>query len=220
MPRKPRKSKRPPGLPTREQLLDFIRQSETPVGKREIARAFGITGADRIPLKALLKELCNEGLIDRGRDRRHAAPDALPEVAVLRIIGPDSDGELKAEPLNWPEDQPKPEIFVAPERRGTATLAAGDRVLARLSRQGEVYEARPIRQLVGQPNEVIGFFERDPKAGGRLRPTDRRVKATYLIEERHAAGARPGDLVAAEPLHTHRSGHLRARVLDMSGVQG
>ena len=53
MPRKPRKSKRPPGLPTREQLLDFIRQSDTPVGKREIARAFGITGADRIPLKRL-----------------------------------------------------------------------------------------------------------------------------------------------------------------------
>jgi len=220
VPRKPSKSRRPPGLPTREQLLDFIRQSETPVGKREIARAFAITGADRIPLKAMLKELRNEGLIDRGRDRRHAAPDTLPEVAVLRIIGPDSDGELKAEPLNWPEDQPKPEIFVAPERRGTATLAAGDRVLARLSRQGEVYEARPIRQLVGQPHEIIGFFERDPKFGGRLRPTDRRVKATYLIEERHAAGARPGDLVAAEPLHTHRSGHLQARVIDIIGRQG
>ncbi len=220
MPRKPRKSKRPPGLPTREQLLDFIRRSETPVGKREIARAFGIAGADRIPLKALLKELREDGLIDRGRGRRHAAPDALPEIAVLRIVGPDSDGELRAEPWNWPEDRPKPEIFVAPDRRGTATLAAGDRVLARLSRQGEEYEARPIRQLVGQPHEVIGFFERDPKGGGRLRPTDRRVKATYLIEERHAAGARPGDLVAAEPLHTHRSGHLQARVVDIVGRQG
>jgi ribonuclease R len=220
VPRKPGKSKRPTGLPTREQLLEFIRQSETPVGKREIARAFAITGADRIPLKSMLKELRNEGLIDRGRDRRHAPPEALPEVAVLRILGPDTDGELKAEPLNWPEGQPKPEIFVAPERRGTATLAAGDRVLARLSRQGDVYEARPIRQLVGQPHEVIGFFERDPKFGGRLRPTDRRVKATYLIEERHAAGARPGDLVAAEPLHTHRSGHLQARVIDIVGRQG
>src|SRR5690606_39138839 len=136
---------------TREQVLDFIRQSEAPVGKREIARAFNITGADRIPLKAMLKELRDEGLVDRGRGRRHAAPDALPEVAVLRILGPDSDGELKAEPWNWPEDKPAPEIFVAPDRRATATLAKGDRVLARLSRQGESYEARPIRQLVGEP---------------------------------------------------------------------
>jgi ribonuclease R len=220
VPPKSRKSKKPAGLPTREQLLEFIRQSETPVGKREIARAFNITGADRIPLKALLKELRDEGLIDRGRGRRHAAPDALPEVAVLRIVGPDADGELKAVPWNWPEDREPPEIFVAPDRRGTATLAAGDRVLARLSRQDEVYEARPIRQLVGAPHEVIGFYERDPKGGGRLRPTDRRVKATYLIEERHAAGARPGDLVAVEPLHTHRSGHLQARVIDIVGRHG
>ena len=42
------------GLPTRHQVLEFIHGSEIPVGKREIARAFGIKGADRIPLKAML----------------------------------------------------------------------------------------------------------------------------------------------------------------------
>src|SRR5258708_29825859 len=57
-------------LPTRQQILDFVRDSPTPVGKREIARAFQITGADRIPLKAMLKELEQDGQIDRGRDRK------------------------------------------------------------------------------------------------------------------------------------------------------
>src|SRR4051794_22324956 len=88
------------GLPTRQQVLEFIRGSETPVGKREIARAFGIKGADRIPLKAMLKELEQTGEIDRGRHRRMAAPGALPEVTVLSVLGPDPDGELLAAPAH------------------------------------------------------------------------------------------------------------------------
>ncbi|HXQ41397.1 MAG TPA: hypothetical protein VN821_09020, partial [Candidatus Udaeobacter sp.] len=70
-------------LPTRQQILEFIRGSEVPVGKREIARAFGIKGAERIPLKAMLKELEQAGEIDRGRHRRMARPGSLPEVSVL-----------------------------------------------------------------------------------------------------------------------------------------
>src|SRR3569833_3175719 len=54
-------------FPTKEQVLAFIRESPTPVGKREIARAFHLKGQDRIPLKALLKELEHQGEVDRGR---------------------------------------------------------------------------------------------------------------------------------------------------------
>ena len=85
-------------LPSRQQVLDYIRGSEIPVGKREIARAFGIKGADRIPLKAMLKDLEHAGEIDRGRHRRMGAPGALPEVTVLTVLGPDTDGELMAAP--------------------------------------------------------------------------------------------------------------------------
>ncbi|MEX0807765.1 MAG: ribonuclease R [Dongiaceae bacterium] len=215
-----KRSKTKPSFPTREQILEFIRGSESPVGKREVARAFNITGADRIPLKALLKDLREEGLLERGRGRRHAPPETLPEVAVLRITGPDADGELRAEPYNWPEDKPAPAIYVAPDKKNTAQLAAGDRVLARLSRQDDVYEARIIRQLVGQPREIVGVYVRDPAGGGWLKPTDRRVKAEYRIEERHGSGAKPGDLVAVEPLHTHRDGRLQGRVIDILGRIG
>ena len=30
------------GLPSREQILEFIQESDEPAGKREIARAFGL----------------------------------------------------------------------------------------------------------------------------------------------------------------------------------
>ena len=37
----PRPSKFP-GLPSREQVIEFIQSSETPAGKRDIAKAFGL----------------------------------------------------------------------------------------------------------------------------------------------------------------------------------
>ena len=45
------------GLPSRQQILDFIATSDTPAGKREIARAFGLTAQEKIGLKSLLKDL-------------------------------------------------------------------------------------------------------------------------------------------------------------------
>ena len=62
--------KRPAGLPSRKQILDFIATSDQPAGKREIARAFGLSGQAKIELKALLKDMADEGLID-------SAPAAL-----------------------------------------------------------------------------------------------------------------------------------------------
>ena len=55
----------PPGLPSRKQILDFIASSDQPAGKREIARAFGIRGNDKIALKKLLNDMGDEGLIPK-----------------------------------------------------------------------------------------------------------------------------------------------------------
>ena len=58
-----------PGLPTRDAILDFITSSPTSAGKREIAKAFGLHGADKIALKSLLKDMADEGLIDSAPGR-------------------------------------------------------------------------------------------------------------------------------------------------------
>lgn len=63
------KSKTRTGLPTREQILDFISTSQTPAGKREIAKAFGLHAQDKIALKSLLKDMADEGLIDSAPGR-------------------------------------------------------------------------------------------------------------------------------------------------------
>ena len=213
--------KQKPALPTKQQILEFIRASPTPVGKREIARAFGIGGGDRIALKAMLKEIAEDGEVERGRGRRLSRPAALPETAVVEITGVDVDGEVLARPLYWRGDGAPPKILMAPERRGAPALAAGDRVLARLARTGEgLYEGRTIRQIAGVPQRVIGVYESIPGVGGRLAPTDRRVKTEYRIAANDAGGARPGELVLAEVLHTHRLGVLQARVVERLGRFG
>ena len=50
-----------------QQILDFIQASDAPAGKREIARAFGLKGEEKIALKALLRDMAR-----RGADRRRA----------------------------------------------------------------------------------------------------------------------------------------------------
>jgi ribonuclease R len=213
--------KQKPALPTKQQVLEFIRASPTPVGKREIARAFGIAGGDRIALKAMLKEISEDGEVERGRGRRLSRPAALPETAVVEITGVDVDGEVLARPLYWRGDGAPPKILMAPERRGAPALATGERVLARLARTGEgLYEGRAIRQIAGVPQRVIGVYESIPGVGGRLAPTDRRVKTEYRIAANDAGGAKPGELVLAEVLHTHRLGVLQARVVERLGRFG
>ena len=104
-------------LPERAQLLQYIEENGGRVSKREIARAFGVRGDDRIALKNMLRGLQKEGEIERGRGKRLRPTGTLPPVAVLEISGADPDGELLAKPVTWDEEFPPPRIFLAPPKR-------------------------------------------------------------------------------------------------------
>src|SRR3546814_14037503 len=93
---------RAPGpVPSREAILDFVRSSTVPVGRREIAKAFDVRGPERAELRRMLKEMADEGLLDFGRRRRVAPPGALPEVTIVEVTGTDADGEALARPAGW-----------------------------------------------------------------------------------------------------------------------
>ncbi|MFY9629471.1 MAG: ribonuclease R, partial [Methylocystis sp.] len=86
MTKKEHNEKEPRRLPSREDILAFLaREKEAmrkaggggKIGKREIARAFGIKGADKIELKRLLGELSAQGAIEK-RGKSLAKPGALP----------------------------------------------------------------------------------------------------------------------------------------------
>ncbi len=207
-----------PSLPTKEEILAFIRESPGPVGKREIARAFRLRGTDRAEIKRLLKELADEGLVDRGRGRKLRRPGEMPEVAVIEVSAIDADGELLARPVVWRAEAPPPTIYLAPERRGAPAIGLGDRVLARLRRGPDgVYEGRVIRLIAGRPQRILGVFGPLPE-GGQLRSTDRRHKSDFFIAPADTRGARSGELVEAEILPGRRRfGQRRAKVLKRVG---
>ena len=216
----PAKTRQTP-FPSRQEVLDFIRESPVPVGKKEIARAFHIRGENRVALKALLKELAAEGLLDRQDKRRVSRPGALPEVVVVEITGTDADGEVLAKPAVWKRDAPPPTIYMAPERRGKPALGSGDRALVRVRRIEETaYEGRIIRVLGGAPQRVLGVYERGER-GDRLRPTDRRVRSDFIVQRGDAGGAKPGELVLAEVKpHHRRLGQREAVVVERLGHLG
>ena len=205
-------------FPTKDQIVAFIRDNPSRVGKREIARAFNVTGADRIPLKALLKELEAEGILVREAGRRLAPPGALPEIAVIEISGVDRDGEVHARPAEWEADAPPPRILVQYARKRGYAPGKGERVLARLRRESEgIYSAEVLRAVENAPARVIGVFERQGDGSGRVQPTDRRNKAEYVIPARDAGNARKGDIVAVLPSSAPRLGPIRARVVERIG---
>jgi ribonuclease R len=57
-------------LPTKAQILDWIAENPGQTAKRDIARAFGIKGSARIDLKRMLRELEDEGHLDKRKGQR------------------------------------------------------------------------------------------------------------------------------------------------------
>jgi ribonuclease R len=191
-----RRVKPQPGLPSREQVLKFIAETDEPAGKREIARAFGLKGQEKIQLKALLRDMADEGLIDGNRTAFHRM-GGVPRVTVLRVVSIE-EGEAITIPDSWQPDDasPPPRLRLIEKGRGSA-LKVGDRVLARTEEAGAGWLAYPMKKLATQSEQVLGVVELDGKGKGWLAPVDKRVRHAVPIAD--LGGAQAGNLVLAEP---------------------
>ena len=214
MAKRPRKSA---GLPTKEELLDFVRENPAAFSRREIARAFNVAAPNRSALRDLLRTLEEEGLVERRRGRRLAQPGQLPSVAVIEITAIDAEGEVLARPVSWRAAEPPPRIYLAPVR-GRPAPGPGDKVLARLTRlDAGNYEARTMRRLEGGPTHLLGVYALSG-ATGRLRPTDRRYRGEFTVAAADSGGAKPGEIVRAETLGGRVHGLAQARIVERLGA--
>ena len=204
-------------LPTKDQIRDWIRDNPGETSKRDIARAFGVKGADRIPLKAMIRELQADGDIVKER-RSYRDRDGLPPVTVLRVLGPDEMGDLIALPAQWEGEEPAPRVLMR-MRPGEPALGEGDRVLARLApAEGDIaYTGRLIRRIGHGPRKVVGVF-RKGEAGGRILPVDKKSQTEFRVAAGETGGARDGELVEAEQAGPRdRLGLPRARIVERLG---
>jgi ribonuclease R len=207
-------------IPTRDELLAFIKESATPVGKREIARAYGLKGDQRIELKQLLRELRDVGDIAADRAKTFKDPQALTDITVLEIVRVDGDGHLLAVPRRHDEekDGPAPRIEIDPHGSRGPAPAVGDRVLASLKRRGkDSYQARIIRRLGSGPKKILGLYEEPPGRNGLglVTPTDRKLRREFDVRPADKNDARPGDIVWIEEAGSELS--RRAKVIERIG---
>ena len=209
MARKPKKGE----LPTRQQVLDFIASTDQPAGKREIAKAFGLHGGDKIALKQLLKDMGDEGLIDAGPGRAFHKMGGIPKVTVLRVVHIDDAGRAIASPERWEAEGAPPRLRVMERRGRDSALGLGDRLLARNEeREDGQWVAHPMKKLLKGSELVLGVVH---KEGDRhwLRPVEKKERRELPISD--LGEAQPGDLVLAEK--TGRPPRLTARVDTLLG---
>ena len=226
-------------LPSREDILAFIARERdvavragsaqpAKIGKREIARAFGLDAEGKMALKRLLRELETEGAVARKRSSL-TSPGVLPPVVLADITGRTRDGELTAEPVEWdaPTHGKAPRILVTmPSKRkaGAPVPGVGNRVLLRVepgrdsTPERPHYEGRVIKLIAKTKAQLLGIFRDGPGAGGRIIPIDKKNANRELeVPEGHRGAAQDGDLVAVEILREGRYGLPQARVAERLG---
>ncbi len=209
------KRSRSAGLPSREEILRFIEESSGAVGKREIAKHFGLHGADKVALKALLKDMTDEGLVDMAPGRAFHKHGGLPRVTVLRVAAVEGDA-VWAVPDRWEGSGPPPRLRVMEKGRRSA-LGIGDRILARTEERGSGHVAHPMKKLQAGGESIIGVLVSDTGPGGKpmtwLRPADKRARFDFAVADMGDAAI--GDLVRAEL--SGRGPATKARVIDRIG---
>ncbi len=211
------------GLPAKQEIAAFLETAEGKVGKREIARAFNIKGNDKIGLKALLKEMSEEGAIVRGR-KKVRRTGKLPPVTVIEIAGHDSDGELYGLPVDWEEAEgAAPKVLIAhdgPRHERIGSAGSGDRLLCRIEALGEDdgyrYLARPIKKLAREQTRLLGIYRQGDR-GGTILPVDRKQLREWRVEAGDTAKAQDGELVRFDIARRGGGGLPVARVVECLG---
>ncbi len=208
---KPYKAHKPKQVPSRAQILEFIQKSDQPTGKREIAKAFQLRGSDKIALKALLKDMADEGLIDSTPGRAFHKMGGVPKVTVLKIVEIDGN-EAIGIPDRWEADAPALRLRIK-ERGRRAALAVGDRILARTEERGQGHIAYMMKKIAQSSEMLLGVVEKDERDRFWLKPVDRKIRRSTAISD--LGEAEVGNLVLAEPVG--RGTQIKAQVKEVLG---
>ena len=225
-----------PDLPSRDDIIAFVArerdtsgpQAPVKIGKREIARAFQITGSDKIGLKKILKDLEADGAVERNR-KSLTKPGTLPPTVLAEIHARDRDGDLLAKPVDWDEAHGvAPTIVLHIPRRprpGTPMPGIGDRALVRaeITRDAgprePAYAGRVVKVLAKASTQVLGIYRSGPGTSGQVFPVDKKManRGALAVQAGDEGDARDGDLVAVDILKGGRLGLPNAKVRERIG---
>ncbi|WP_082836959.1 ribonuclease R [Labrenzia sp. OB1] len=209
-------------MPSREDILAFVADNPGRAGKREIARHFGIIGGARIHLKKMLKDLSEEGFLEK-RNKKMIRPGDMPPVFVASLVARDRDGELLGVPVDWDaEAGDPPKILILTGKTKATQPGVGDRALIRLSEAetGEeaTHAARVIKVLEKRQGAILGILrKRDGDRPPYLEPIDRKQRELD-VDPGDLKEADDGDLVSVQVTRSGRYGHPLAAIVERFGA--
>jgi ribonuclease R len=205
-------------IPDKDAVLKLILESPSPMTKREIVTAFGIKNDDRITMKAILRELEDEGSIIKQPGQVYAVPKGLPSVVVAEVYEIDIDGDVFARPMDWNEAVgERPRIEIVPDGKSNTALKEKDRALVRVKRiTDRLYEGSIIKKLDNDQGQVMGLVVRH-KRTFVLQPTDKRAKYDFDIAQEDLNGAQDGDLAVGEIMSSRGSVRKQVRIANIIG---
>ncbi|MDR3506718.1 MAG: ribonuclease R [Caulobacteraceae bacterium] len=211
--------KAPLGLPDRDTLIAYLREHGE-ADKGDIAKAFGLKGADRRALRMMIKDLEEAGALGRRGKRGYAEAGTLPPVGVVDVAERDADGDLYVRLAKASEDAPTVRLAPGGHEAVTGAPGLGDRLLVRFEQLADgQFEAKVIKRLGQSAHKILGVI-RKSRRETRVEPVDRKSRESLLLfeAEAQAQNLKDGDLVLAQVGATHeRFGPKRGKVLEVVG---
>lgn len=173
------KSTKYPSL-DQEAILTFLRSHHGRASKAEIARHFGVTGNDRIGLKAILKDMLAKGRLHHGSFRSFMTDEHAKKL-VKDANDAERDARLAKRGIRA-DDRDAP-----PSRRRREEPAP----------EAEQKPRRNIREENHDYSRFVGLYEPLANGGGLVNPVSRLNKNPIVIADGKNKNARSGDLVQA-----------------------
>ena len=233
MANRPNKALGTKSLPSKQEILDFIKSQSSEqsrpikIGKREIAKAFDIKGNSRIALKALLKELEIEKAVGRtGKTFKPAG--RLPSMVLANITRIDHNGDLVAVPAEWDIelDGPIPSIHIRSPNKGrtkSPSARVGDTALIRIdaanTNKTNANSGRIVKIVGKVQTKIVGVYKsKAGQADGILLPVEKKgLDREIIVKSGDQSTASDNDLVIASLTKSGQFGVYFAKIIEIVG---
>ncbi len=170
---------------TRDSILKAVSGEPDRLDNKGLARRLGVKGEDRRVLRSLLRNLVDDGILIKSKNKTFRESGDLPGVMVIRVTGLDEHGDMVGEPEVWKQDGPAPKVIIREgpvskkgKGRAAATVGVGNRALCRIKKQDGLIIAQVMKRLGAGPSKNLGVLYQGGR-GWRIQPADKKSRHDY-----------------------------------------
>jgi len=210
-------------LPSKSELLDFIKLSSKPPKIREIARVFGVQPKDRAALRQLLLQIATSSDTPHSRNSNSTQKGTedlqIPELCIMAITSIDFDGIAGAKPVDQHLEKSGfcAEINLISQKRKTPIL--GDHILARITDASKMPATAELMRILPKHSQQSIIYGRafKSKAKWYLESSEKGLQRPILLDVVANNTLEEGTLVKAELLRASDKYLKKAKLIDIIG---